>query len=375
MAVRRSTPQSRPRERSKHPPRRKPGGSSKSRPKPTTRPTRLRAEQAAAAQAIEAAEARITSADAQARLASIYVAAHRRQLVDQQRPAALLLAGLAVMARRPPLLALAADGGNTDELVKIRILLDSTLPAIRARTDRISSELERGRQLQQALVNARAETFRSQQDLVAKRQKFAALESKALEQAVEAGGQALVAGDIALAVGEQAEQLEGGKSSQRSSAALADALTAEDTGARPSVAGRRRAIPPHRSLTQLPAVAPVTEGLGSVDANGMRSRGLTLGTGRGAPVAIPAYGIVRFAGPFRDYDGVLIIDHGGGWISLLVNVSSSCEPGEGAAGRPGWARSRAVAGRIVPKWASNLACSHRRFISNSVKGRQRRLGA
>ena len=288
---------------------------------------RLRAEQAAAAQAIEAAEARITLADAQARLASIYVAAHRRQLVDQQRPAALLLAGLAVMARRPPLLALAADGGNTDELVKIRILLDSTLPAIRARTDRISSELERGRQLQQALVNARAETLRSQQDLVAKRQKFAALESKALEDAVEAGGQALVAGDIALAVGEQAEQLEGGRSSQRSSAALADALAAETPApARPSPAEGAQFRPSF--AYELPAVAPVAEGLGSVDANGMRSRGLTLGTARGAPVAIPASGIVRFAGPFRDYDGVLIIDHGGGWVSLLVNVSSSLRVGQ-----------------------------------------------
>src|SRR4051794_12854129 len=42
---------------------------------------RLRAQQAAAAQAIEAAEARITSADAQARLASASVALHRRQLI------------------------------------------------------------------------------------------------------------------------------------------------------------------------------------------------------------------------------------------------------------------------------------------------------
>ncbi len=109
---------------------------------------RLRAEQAAAAQAIDAAEARITAADAEARLAAADVAVHRRQLIDQQRPAALLLAGLAVMARRPPLLALAA-GGGTDELVKVRILLDSTLPAIRARTERIAAELERGRQLQQ----------------------------------------------------------------------------------------------------------------------------------------------------------------------------------------------------------------------------------
>jgi murein hydrolase activator len=295
--------------------------------KAQTEAGRLRAEEAAAAQAIEAAEARITSANAQARLASAYVAAHRRQLVDQQRPAALLLAGLAVMARRPPLLALAADGGNTDELVKVRILLDATLPAIRARTGRISAEMERGRRLQRAMVDARAEIVGSRQDLVTKRQHFASLEQQALERAVAAGGRALAAGDIALAAGEQAELLEGSRSSQRSSAALAAALANEGPApSRPSSSEGARSRPPF--AYQLPAIARVLEGLGSVNRNGVRSRGLTLATAPGAPVAAPADGTVRFSGPFRDYDGVLIIDHGRGWMSLLVNVSSNLRPGQ-----------------------------------------------
>ena len=75
-------------------------------------------DQAAAAQAIEAAEARITAADMQLRLANAYVAAHRARLLEEQRPVSSLLAGLAVMAQRPPLLAL-ADGGGTDDLVRL----------------------------------------------------------------------------------------------------------------------------------------------------------------------------------------------------------------------------------------------------------------
>ena len=93
---------------------------------------RLHAEQAAAAQSIEAAEARITAADAQLRLASAYVAAHRQRLAEEQQPAASLVAGLAIMAERPPLLAIAGEN-NADELVKVRILLDATLPVIRSR--------------------------------------------------------------------------------------------------------------------------------------------------------------------------------------------------------------------------------------------------
>jgi septal ring factor EnvC (AmiA/AmiB activator) len=286
---------------------------------------RLRAQQAAAAQAIEAAEARITSADAQARLASAYVAVHRHLLVEEQRPASLLLAGLAVMASRPPLLAL-ASGGGTDELVKVRILLDSTLPAIRARTGRISAELAEGQKLQQALAEARAETVRSQSDLMAKRQAFAALEQKAMEQAIAAGGRALVSGDVALAVGEEAERLRGAQSAGRSAAAVAAELASQPPSPPRPAAGEGKGMTMPLAYV-LPATAPVTDGLGAINESGVRSRGLTLATARGAEVVAPAAGVVRFSGPFRDYDGVLIIDHGGGWISLLVNVSSTLRPG------------------------------------------------
>ena len=48
--------------------------------------SRLRAEQKAAAQGIDAAEARITASDMQLRLAATYVAAHRQRLAMEQRP-------------------------------------------------------------------------------------------------------------------------------------------------------------------------------------------------------------------------------------------------------------------------------------------------
>src|SRR6476659_11301549 len=110
---------------------------------------RLHAQQAAAAQAIDAAEARIGAANARLQLASAYVASHRQQLAAEQQPVSSLLAGLATMARRPPLLVLASRGG-TDELVKVRLLLDSTLPMIRARTSRLSAELQQGERLKQS---------------------------------------------------------------------------------------------------------------------------------------------------------------------------------------------------------------------------------
>ena len=118
---------------------------------------RLHAQQAAAAQAIDAAEARISAANARLQLTSAYVRAHRQQLAAEQQPVSSLLAGLATMARRPPLLVL-ADRGGTDELVKVRLLLASTLPVIRNRTTRLSAELRQGERLQTAALAAAATT-------------------------------------------------------------------------------------------------------------------------------------------------------------------------------------------------------------------------
>jgi septal ring factor EnvC (AmiA/AmiB activator) len=287
---------------------------------------RLHAEQAAAAQAIEAAEARIGAANVRLRLASAYIAAHRQRLAAEQRPVSSLLAGLATMARRPPLLVL-ADRGGTDELVEVRLLLDATIPVIRSRTHQLSAQLAEGQRLRQAALDARTELARSRSDLIARRQRFAALEQKAMQQALASGGQALSTGDLAIAAGEDIERLRGEQSSGQSIRALAARLAAGDPAPASPFAPEGTAPRPPFAY-QLPAAAPVTEGLSEVSDSGVRSRGVTLGTARGTPLTAPANGVVKFAGPFRDYDGVLIIDHGGGWLSLIVNVGSPLRAGD-----------------------------------------------
>jgi murein hydrolase activator len=286
---------------------------------------RIRAQQAAAAEAIAAAEARISAADASARVIAAEVAARRERLRAEQAPATALLGGLAVMAERPPLLAI-LDQGSTREFVRVRLLLDSTLPAIRARTASLRAELDRGRQLQQKAEEARADLVGSRNALAARKRDFAALEAKAAKLAEKRGGEVLGAGDVALARGEDAAMLAG--EMRRGSAARA--IAAEFSRlpappARPGTAGTDSEAP---FAYVLPAPAPVTEGLGAVAPNGVRSRGLTLATARGAAVTVPATGTIRFSGPFRSYDSVVIIDHGGGWMSLLLNVSSRFKPGQ-----------------------------------------------
>jgi len=287
---------------------------------------RLRAQEAAAAKAIDAAEARITAADAQFRLAAAYLAANRARLADQQRPVSSLLAGLAVMARRPPLLAL-ADGGGSDDFVKVSVLLDSTLPLIRARTRALSSQLAEAERLQRTAMSARAELMRSREALAAKRQQFAALEQRAVDRSLAAGGAALNTGDVAIAAGEEAERLKTAQAGSRSARQLAAELASEDPApARPFAPAGQQPKPPFAYA--LPASARVLEGVGAVNESGVRSRGISFATVRGSPVSAPADGVVRFSGPFRDYDGVVILDHGNGWMSLIVNLSSELKSGD-----------------------------------------------
>ena len=284
----------------------------------------LRAKRLAAAQSIVAAEARISAADAELRLVNARQAALQQRLRQEQQPVAALLAGLAMMGRRPPLLAI-ADGGSTDELVRVRILVNSTLPVIRARTAGLSKQIDTQSRLQQAGVVARADLQRSRLALAERREQFAALEAQALAAASASSGKALSAGDTALAAGETIESLSGDAQDARLAAGVAAMLASEAPAPSGPASSRPQGAP---FAYVLPSDAPVLVGLGSVSRSGVRSRGLTLATGPGLPVRTPASGTIRYAGPYRDYDGVVIIDHRGGWMSLIVNVATERHKGE-----------------------------------------------
>jgi len=279
--------------------------------------SRLRAQQLAAAQAIAAAEAQISAADVNARLVQAQLAAKRRTLEAEQAPVRSLLAGLVVMGRKPPLLLL-ADGGSAHELVRLQILLRSTMPAMQAKTAALKRQLDGAARLEQAAIDARNERMRTRDDLAQRKQEFARLEARAVELAQRRGTQALGAGDIALASEERSSALEREAESGRSIAQVARELA--ELGPAPLAHGEQ--VQPAPLKYQLPASASVIDGLGEISENGVRSRGVTLATRRGASLTVPASGTIIFAGPFRDYDGVIIIDHGSGWKSVVVNAGT-----------------------------------------------------
>ena len=285
---------------------------------------KLAAERRAAAAAIAASEARISAADAEILLIRAQVAQRAERLARRQAPLAALLAGIVSMGRRPPLLGI-ADSASLSEFVRVRALLDTTLPVIRARSAALSAELAQSRKLQASAAEARSRLAQARSELAQRQQNFAVLEAKAAARAETLGASVVGAGDVLVASSESEARLLGEGARRRAEIRLAVELgSLPPTPPRPW--STKRETPP--IAYRLPLPAPVIGGLGSISDTGIRSRGLTLQAYRGAEVLVPADGTIAFAGPFRRHDGVVIIDHGRGWMSLLTGVRSQRRKGE-----------------------------------------------
>lgn len=294
---------------------------------------RLRAEQAAAAQAIVAAEAAVAEADVRAAELQRRLDDQRRRLASEQRPSALLLAGLAQIARRPPLLQL-ADANSVEDIVHLRAVFEATLPVVMARTAGLRAELRRGEALASAAAEARSAAAASRSLLSERQRRFAALEAQSNRRLVELGTEALGAGDVVLARQSEAERAEGLAGERRAAARMAAQLSAlAPAPPRPGAGAGEAAEPP--LAWQMPLSGPVVTGLAEISPSGVRSRGLTIAGRAGAPVVMPAAGRIAFAAPFRSHRSVIILDHGRGWMTLLTGVRTDLAVGsELARGQP-----------------------------------------
>jgi septal ring factor EnvC (AmiA/AmiB activator) len=282
--------------------------------------SRLKAEQAAASAAIEEAEARISQSDASLRLARAQVVLAEQGLSAKRAPLAALLAGLVTMGRQPPILTL-ADHGSVEEMVRVKALLDATMPVIERRSAALQAELAERRELADAANRANAELAANRRTLEGRRIRFAELEAKAADRAAKLGGQAFGAGDRVLASGEALSLAVSEAAEREASRAAATRLAQLDFAPARPFRGDS-ALPPQDFAYSLPVAARLIEGLGSVNRAGISSRGLRFEAARGMPVIVPADGEIVFAAPFRKQDGVVIIDHADGWTSLLLGVAS-----------------------------------------------------
>jgi septal ring factor EnvC (AmiA/AmiB activator) len=278
---------------------------------------RARAEADAIAARIEAAEADITAGQARLRLIAELRRAQRARLAEQQGSLIRLTGALQTLAQRPPALAL-VQPGSLGEVVHVRALLASSLPVIQARTAGVRAEMAEGDRLRRQAEAALAALRHSQDDLRGRRLALAQLEGRQRARSEGLVQSAIAESDKALAFGEQARALAALQGTRAFQAQLAARLAElPDPAPRPV----NRDAPGSASYT-IPVRGRLVTGEGELSDAGVHARGVTLEAAPNADVVAPAAGRVAFAGHFRTYGRVVILDHGGGLTTTITALGS-----------------------------------------------------
>ena len=243
--------------------------------------------------------------------------AEERRLAVARAPLMRLAGALERVSRQPAGYALLRPN-SLDELVHVRAILDSTLPRIDARTQQIRLALRRIAALRSARVATLRRIDGARAALGQRREALAIAEVQERNAANRLMGGAVRQRARALALGEEARDIVAA-TKQGASAAATSTRLAELSP--PRIAGRQVAARRNASVYRLPVSGMVETGFGEINHSGYRERGLTIAAPTGAKVAAPAAGIVRFAGPYRSFGQIVIVDHGAGWTSLLTGMN------------------------------------------------------
>jgi murein hydrolase activator len=267
-----------------------------------------------------------------------------RELQARRAQLAETLAALERLALYPPE-AMAALPESPVDTVRSALLLRAVVPEVEARAERLRGDLA-------ALDSLRSRIAEQHETIAAAKEKLdadharlvALLERKAVlyreTEADRARAEDRVArlGSEAKDLRELIEKLEAERAERE---ALARAQPAPPPAsvappaaspAAPAPGAEVAALPPSQPTTirpigeaqgqlTLPARGEIVQEFGQSGDYGAASKGLTIRTRGGAEVVAPYDGQVVFAGPFRGYGPILIIEHTEGYHTLLAGLS------------------------------------------------------
>jgi len=296
---------------------------------------RARAEAAALAGSVQAAEAALAASDARLRMIDSLRERQRARLADQQGHLIDLIAALQTMARRPPALVLISRG-DLDTMVRTRGLLNAVTPEIRQRTAALRTEIDAANRLHAIAATTAARHRLAEARLKQKRSELIALEATQRREAQTLATRALFEGDRALVLGTEARDLRDlvGKLGEQAAIRRAletlpgpvrrppvprEVLAALPTDKATALPKPAESAPPPRAF-RLPALGQVIVGFGEISDAGVRARGITLATNAGAQVVAPAAGRIAYAGPFRTFGNIVIIEHDADWTTLITGL-------------------------------------------------------
>lgn len=289
---------------------------------------KARAQARMVASQVQQAEAEIAAAEARVTIIATLQRAQKARLAARQQPLARLTAALQTMARRPTVLAL-VQPGSVDDLVRVRAVLATTLPRVEAETAELRKDIARSRDLARQAARAAALQRESRRQLAFRRAELARLEARSRARSRALTSTSRLEEERALGLSERARDLDSLVGDLEQSATLRQRLAAlEGPVLRPPRPQASQVVenaaPPASSVRpayRLPTPGAIVTGFGELAATGVRSRGLTLATRPGAQLIAPADGRIAFAGSYRGFGQIIIIEHVGGWTSLITGLA------------------------------------------------------
>jgi murein hydrolase activator len=280
---------------------------------------RIVAQRAVLSAEIAAAEAQIEAANARIAIIARRQRAQRSRLGQESEPMLRLNAALQQMTSRPTALMI-AQPGQREDYIHLRAVMATVQPEIVRRTSALRQQIAVQNELRAQELVALKSLGDARSRLQSRRIALARLEGNARGKAGGLSADAAIEFEQAIAQGERARDIVGSIDTQRLSAEKAAELAALDgpllranSVSRPAGTGNAYILPTKGS---------VLSGFHELNATGYRERGIRILVSSAIPVVAPAAGKISFAGRYRSYGQILIIEHGSGWNTLITNLNA-----------------------------------------------------
>ncbi len=279
------------------------------------------------------------AAEATDRLASLNATANELSASLERRRGVIadVLAALQRMGSNPPP-AILVKPDDMAQAVRAATVLSSLIPQLKSEIEAARRDLDALAKTRELISRGRDELAQKGRALAADKARLAALigaRQQSLASAQDAlGSQHERADELATratSLKDLIARLDSEAAAQKAAAAAAHAAqvaTADEIEARAQAArgGDPARLKPEvafadaKGQVPLPAAGAILKTFGSPDDHGGTERGVSLATPAGATVSAPADGAVLFAGAYRSYGQLLIIDAGGGYYVLLAGM-------------------------------------------------------
>jgi septal ring factor EnvC (AmiA/AmiB activator) len=272
-----------------------------------------------AARRIQQAESNVSQVETRIEDLENEMAAKRQTLLTNNQDITELVAALQRMSKRPAVLSLL----KPDEAIvtaRSASVLGALVPLIDDKTDILRIELEALSVIQADLSNERFSLKDGLQRLTENQRNIASLLSERRLEAGTATERAAKLRQETAKVSREAKDLRDliAKLAQQAAKNRRENVL-RDKAKRSARPGGK--LKDQRGLLPYPVIGPIVTRFGGAYGAG-HSKGIRIRTRAGAQVIAPFDGQIVFAGQFRNYGLLLIIDHGDGYHSLVSGFES-----------------------------------------------------